>query len=36
MSKKKSIPILLVIAVLVVALIVGNFAAMRYAPIITT
>ena len=36
MSKKKSIPILLVIAVLVVALIAGNFAAMRYAPIITT
>ena len=36
MSKKKSVPILLVIAVLVIALIVGNFAAMSYAPIITT
>lgn len=36
MSKKKSVPILIVVAVLVIALIVGNFAAMRYAPIITT
>lgn len=36
MSKKKSIPVLIVIAVLVATLVAGNFAALRYAPIITT
>ena len=36
MSKKKSIPILVLTAVLVAALIAGNVAALRYAPIITT
>lgn len=36
MSKRKSIPILIVIAILVIALIVANFAALKYAPIITT
>ncbi|MGM9538948.1 MAG: glycoside hydrolase family 3 C-terminal domain-containing protein, partial [Candidatus Onthomonas sp.] len=36
MSKAKSIPILVIIAILVIALIVANFAALKYAPIITT
>lgn len=36
MSKKKSIPILVVTAILVIALIIGNLAALKYAPIITT
>ena len=36
MQKKRSIPLLALIAVLVVALSVGNFFAFKYAPIITT
>ncbi|MCD8383125.1 MAG: glycoside hydrolase family 3 C-terminal domain-containing protein [Clostridiales bacterium] len=36
MSKRKSIPCLVLIAILVIALIVGNFYALKYAPIITT
>lgn len=36
MSKVKSIPCLVVIAALVIALIVGNFYALKYSPIITT
>lgn len=36
MSKKKSIPILVVTAILVIALVIGNLAALKYAPIITT
>ena len=35
-SKAKSIPTLVIIAILVIALIVANFAALKYAPIITT
>lgn len=35
-SKKKSIPALVLAAVLAIALVVGNFYALKYAPIITT
>lgn len=36
LSKAKSIPLLVIISALVIALIVGNFYAQKYAPIITT